>query len=183
MWINIEEGLLLPSATAAAAAPTTASQSLNHVSIPPCCKSLDNFSVRRTATISLFATAATVQRSGLSHNPSPIRPVSQNPLLQSGRQIMSELVTLYAKQPAFYGWYFASEAFLSPYFTNDFLTYIKVGCFSPCFLFSFNLFFLHSSSFLAATILQPTAQNFDFTRLNSKFRFNENWAKNGTHRH
>ncbi len=50
-----------------------------------------------------------------------------SPFLMQGRHaIMKELVAKnYTASPAFVGWYFASEAFLTPYFTTDFLTYIS----------------------------------------------------------
>jgi hypothetical protein len=37
--------------------------------------------------------------------------------------ILRELAEIYGAHPAFFGWYFASEAFIGPYFSSDFLRY------------------------------------------------------------
>jgi hypothetical protein len=51
-------------------------------------------------------------------------PVSDPVIMAKRIQIMHELAARYAKHPSFYGWYFASEAYLSPYFQPSFLDYV-----------------------------------------------------------
>jgi hypothetical protein len=50
-----------------------------------------------------------------------------NPAAMKGRlEIMSELVQKgYAARPSFEGWYFSSEAYITPYFQESFFTYVE----------------------------------------------------------
>jgi hypothetical protein len=50
--------------------------------------------------------------------------VTNATLMQGRIEIMNELASLYGDAEALYGWYFASEAYIAPYFTDGFLAYI-----------------------------------------------------------
>lgn len=52
-------------------------------------------------------------------------PVNNATIMEGRIAIMKELAALYGHHASLAGWYFASEAYLSPYFQQDFLNYVS----------------------------------------------------------